>query len=101
MDTALNKILAALPDDTKVYPGHEYTKGNVKFALQVLKEDEAVQRLNRLAETEKETQGKSTIGDEKEFNVFMRLGDPAIQKAVGASERVDVMAKLREWKNNS
>lgn len=35
MNTALNEVLAGLPEDTKVYPGHEYTKGNVKFAKKV------------------------------------------------------------------
>lgn len=64
MESALNKVLAALPDDTKVYPGHEYTKGNAKFAASVIA-DEATKRLQDLAANNKETQGKSTIGDEK------------------------------------
>lgn len=45
-------------------PGHEYTKGNVKFAITVAK-DEPVVKLQELAENNKETQGKATIGDEK------------------------------------
>lgn len=45
-------------------PGHEYTKGNVKFAVSVI-QDEAIKRLQDLATKNKETQGKSTIGDEK------------------------------------
>lgn len=86
MDAALNKVLGSLPDDTKVYvsvqlilsldegrnaniicslkPGHEYTKGNVKFAVSVI-QDEAIKRLQALVTNNKETQGKSTIGDEK------------------------------------
>ena len=82
MHKALNKTLASLPDDTKVYvrsshlhhpprlltddlqPGHEYTKGNVKFALSVA-QDAETKRLEALATNEKETPGKSTIGDEK------------------------------------
>lgn len=64
MDTALNKTLAALPDDTKVFPGHEYTKSNVKFAVSVLQND-ALKRLEEFTEKNRETQGKFTIGDEK------------------------------------
>ena len=81
MNTALNKKLAALPNDTKVYvrnrikladqkhadtgkPGHEYTKSNVKFLTTVL-HTEPVMKLQSFAENNKETQGKFTIGDEK------------------------------------
>ncbi|EMR65820.1 putative hydroxyacylglutathione hydrolase protein [Eutypa lata UCREL1] len=99
MHTALNKTLAALPDDTKVYPGHEYTKSNVKFGLSVL-QSEAVKKLQSFADANKETQGKFTIGDEKQHNVFMRVEDPEIQKATGRTDPVEVMAKLRVLKNN-
>jgi len=81
MDTALNKTLGALPDDTKVYvcvsvsivgiavadrvqPGHEYTKGNVKFAVTV-SQSEPIKKLESFASSNKQTQGKFTIGDEK------------------------------------
>ncbi|KAG5983153.1 hypothetical protein E4U54_006279, partial [Claviceps lovelessii] len=90
MHEALNKRLASLPDDTVVYPGHEYTKSNVKFAISVL-QSEAVKKLQAFAESNEVTTGKFTIGDEK---------DPTVQQATGASEPVDVMSKLREMKNN-
>ncbi|TPX17286.1 uncharacterized protein E0L32_012253 [Thyridium curvatum] len=99
MDKALNKTLASLPDDTRVFPGHEYTKSNVKFAVSVL-QSEPVKKLEAFAESNKETQGKFTIGDEKKHNVFMRLDDPVIQKATGKTDKVEVMAALREMKNN-
>ncbi|KAH8812056.1 beta-lactamase-like protein [Xylogone sp. PMI_703] len=99
MHKALNKTLASLPNDTKVYPGHEYTKSNVKFALSVLP-SEAVKKLQAFAENNKETQGKFTIGDEKEHNPFMRTNDPEIHKVTGTTNDVEVMHKLREMKNN-
>ncbi|KAI4284568.1 MAG: hypothetical protein L6R35_004884 [Caloplaca aegaea] len=99
MHTALNKTLAGLPDDTKVYPGHEYTKQNVKFLVTVL-QTEPVKKLQSFAENNEQTQGKFTIGDEKEYNVFMRVDAPKIQKATGKTDPVEVMAKLREMKNN-
>ncbi|KAI9816868.1 MAG: Cytoplasmic glyoxalase II [Pycnora praestabilis] len=116
MHTALNKTLAALPDDTKVFvswitqasarhftnepqPGHEYTKANVKFAASV-SQTEPIKKLESFAENNKETQGKFTIGQEKLHNVFMQVEEPAMQKVTGKTDPVDVMAKLRLMKNN-
>jgi len=99
MHAALNKTLASLPDETKVYPGHEYTKANVQFAASVLQSD-PIKKLQAFAECNTETQGKFTIGDEKLHNVFMKVQDPEIQKATGETDPVNVMAKLREMKNN-
>ncbi|KAB5563200.1 Las1-like protein [Coniochaeta sp. 2T2.1] len=99
MHKALNETLASLPDDTRVFPGHEYTKSNVKFALSVL-QSEPVKALSSFADANKETQGKFTIGDEKKHNVFMLPQDPEIQKATGSTDPIDIMTKLREMKNN-
>jgi hydroxyacylglutathione hydrolase len=99
MHTALNEVLAKLPDDTKVFPGHEYTKSNVKFLVTVDKGPE-VQRLQKFADENKETQGKFTIGDEKKYNAFMRVQTEEMQKVTGKTDPVDVIGKLREMKNN-
>lgn len=99
MHAALNKTLASLPDDTKVFPGHEYTKSNVKFLISVDQGD-AVKKLQNFAENNKETQGKFTIGDEKKHNAFMRVDSEEMRKVTGKSEPVEVMAKLREMKNS-
>jgi hydroxyacylglutathione hydrolase len=117
MHKALNEVLAALPDDTKVYvcpyiayhnswslltaiqPGHEYTKSNVKFGV-TISQDAAIKNLESFANSNKETQGKFTIGDEKKHNVFMRVDDPEIQKKVGETDPIGVMTKLRELKNS-
>ena len=101
MHTALNKTLASLPNDTKVYPGHEYTKSNVKFLMSVQPDNPAIKKLQAFAENNKETQGKFTIGDEKEHNLFMRVDTSEMQKATGETEGSKVLGKLREMKNNS
>lgn len=44
--------------------GHEYTKSNVKFLLTVSNSD-AIKKLQAFAESNKQTQGILTIGDEK------------------------------------
>ena len=99
MHKALNEVLASLPDDTKVYPGHEYTKNNVKFLVTV-SQSEPIKKLQSFAENNKETQGKFTIGDEKKHNLFMRVQTEEMQKATGKSDPVDVLGKLREMKNS-
>lgn len=99
MDAALNGILAKLPSNTKVYPGHEYTKSNVKFSKTVLQND-AMDSLIDFVSKNEHTVGKYTIGDELNFNPFMRLSDPQVLKATGKSEPTEVMAELRNMKNN-
>ncbi|KAH3688070.1 hypothetical protein WICPIJ_000942 [Wickerhamomyces pijperi] len=91
--------LFALPKETVVYPGHEYTNSNVKFAKSVL-ENAALDKLEDFAKKNEITTGKFTIGDEMLFNPFVRLTDPQIHKNIGGvSQPVEVMAKLRELKN--
>ena len=99
MNTALNEVLASLPDDTKVYPGHEYTKTNVKFLKKVDGGNGHVQMLEKFADENKETQGKFTIGHEKMYNAFMRTSSEDMKKVTGKSEPSEVMAALREMKN--
>jgi hydroxyacylglutathione hydrolase len=99
MNAALNEVLAKLPDDTKVFPGHEYTKSNVKFLVMVDKGPE-VERLRKFADENKETQGKFTIGDEKKYNAFMRVQTEEMQKVTGEKSPAEVIGKLREMKNN-
>ncbi|CAN6641306.1 hydroxyacylglutathione hydrolase, cytoplasmic isozyme [Trichomonascus vanleenenianus] len=97
MLSSLNK-LGELPADTKVYPGHEYTAGNVKFAKTVLDND-ALAKLDKYTRENKHTTGVFTIGDEKTFNPFMMTSNASIQKRVGERDAVAVMARLREMKN--
>lgn len=99
MNYSLNKVLAALPKDTRVYPGHEYTKSNVKFSKTVLQND-AIKKLEEYCSTHEYTTGKFTIGDELEFNPFMRLSDPQVIKVTGLNQPDLVMDKLREMKNS-
>jgi len=99
MHNSLSYLGKSLPDDTIVYNGHEYTAASVAFGAHVDPENEAVQRLKKLSREEDITTGKTTIADEKQWNVFMRLDSEPVRKATGATSPVDVMAKLREMKN--
>ncbi|KAG8731777.1 Cytoplasmic glyoxalase II [Ceratobasidium sp. 414] len=98
MNKALS-YLGSLPGDTVVYNGHEYTKGSLAFGAHVDPNNPAMERLRKLAE-DSVTTGRSTIADEKEWNVFMRLGSQAVRSATKVDDEDEAMAKLREMKNS-
>ena len=100
--------LAALPDDTKVYCGHEYTLANIGFAKTVEPDNAALkqreERDRRLRAAGKPTL-PSTLGEEKATNPFLRCLEPAVvesaNKYLGAriADPVRVFAAIRDWKN--
>jgi hydroxyacylglutathione hydrolase len=96
--------LAALPGETQVYCGHEYTLSNARFALTVDPDNNLL--AERAAEVEEmRKQGKptvpTTIALETATNPFLRAEDPGVQKAVGmeGADPVAVFTELRERKN--
>jgi hydroxyacylglutathione hydrolase len=98
--------LRALPDDFSLYCGHEYTAANVKFALTVEPDNEALQA--RAAEvTRLRADNKPTIpvslGEEKRANVFLRADDPvvAVKLHMKGASPAEVFGELRERKNKS
>ena len=99
--------LAALPDDTLVYCGHEYTEHNLRFSMAVEPGNE--QTAQRSAEAAfMRLRGRptvpSTLAQEKQTNPFMRCHEPAViaaarQRNPDANDAVSVFATIREWKN--
>lgn len=100
MNHALNKQLGSLPSDTITYVGHEYTKSNVAFSASIESKNQAISKLKEFCQSNPVTTGKFTIGDEKNFNVFMRLNEPEVIKSTDMKSEIDVMKKLREMKNS-
>ncbi|UTD30309.1 hydroxyacylglutathione hydrolase [Bradyrhizobium sp. WD16] len=100
------KKLRALPDATKVYCGHEYTQSNVKFALSVERDNEALEaravQAARLRAQHLPTV-PTTIGEEKQTNVFLRADVPSVAAALGLTGRsaAEVFGELRERKNKA
>lgn len=97
--------LAALPDETQVHCGHEYTLSNARFALSVDSGNAALQA--RAAEVEAlRAAGRATlpttIRAEKAANPFLRAADPAIRRALAMEGAPDaaVFAELRRRKDN-
>ncbi|MBV8763962.1 MAG: hydroxyacylglutathione hydrolase [Hyphomicrobiales bacterium] len=96
--------IAGLPDETRIWSGHEYTLSNARFAISVDGTNEALKA--RYAVIEKlRAQNKltvpTTLGEEKATNPFLRADDPKVQKAVGmvGADASAVFAELRERKN--
>ena len=102
--------LRALPDDTKVYCGHEYTLANIGFAKGVEPRNSALAARER-RDRELRAAGRptvpSTMREEKATNPFLRCTEPAVVDSVNkylgqrVSDPVRVFAAIREWKNRS
>jgi hydroxyacylglutathione hydrolase len=97
--------LRALPDDTQLYCGHEYTEANVRFALTIEPDNQALKA--RAAEVKRQVAAgaptvPSLMGEEKRANVFLRADDPAVAAAVGLAGKpaAQVFAEVRKRKNN-
>lgn len=98
--------LRALPDDFRLYCGHEYTASNVKFALAIEPDNPALQA--RAAEVAKlRGENRPTIpallGEEKRANVFLRADDPSVAARLHmkGADAAAVFGELRERKNKS
>ena len=100
------RSLRALPDQTLIYCGHEYTASNARFALSVDPRNAALNiraaEVNRMRE-----EGKFTVpvsmGMEKATNPFLRADQPALARAMGLDPDTDasvVFAALRKAKDN-
>jgi hydroxyacylglutathione hydrolase len=71
--------LARLPDDTRVFPGHEYLLRNLDFTLDREPSNVAAREmLVRCAKLAPEAMPVTTLGQERQFNVFFRLDSPEV-----------------------
>jgi hydroxyacylglutathione hydrolase len=99
------KKLRALPDDTTVYCGHEYTLSNARFSVTVDPGNQALK--TRAGEIEAaRAAGKPTVpfnlGLEKNTSPFLRADDPEVAKGVGkpGGSPEAVFTEIRERKNH-
>ena len=109
--------LAQLPAATRVCCTHEYTLSNIRFALAVEPDNEALQHWQRTCQALRANQQPtlpSTLALECQINPFLRTRQPAVRRAAEhwagnqpghapagnpALTDVGVLAALREWKN--
>ena len=101
--------LRELPDDTRIYCGHEYTLANLEFASAVEPDNPALQ--DRLERTRRQRERgaitlPSTMGEERATNPFLRWDAEAVRTS--AEQRAgrelttpaEIFAVLRDWKDH-
>jgi hydroxyacylglutathione hydrolase len=96
--------LKALPPETRVYCGHEYTQNNARFALTVEPGNQALiaraRKVNELRAAGHSTI-PGTLAEEFATNPFLRADEPSLQEAVGApGDAVATFAAIRQRKDN-
>ncbi len=100
--------LAALPGNTLVCCGHEYTVANAAFALAVDPENTALReraKQARMLRERGETTLPTTLASERACNPFLRSDTPAVRAALQAhlgrciGDEVEAFAELRRWKD--
>lgn len=87
--------LAALPEDTIVHSGHEYTAANARFAATIEPDNPAlISRSEAITATR--AAGKPTVpsllSEELATNPFLRAGRPEVKAAIGMPDATDVEA---------
>src|SRR5699024_1451073 len=101
--------LSTLPGKTRVYCGHEYTCKNLAFALAVEPDNPAALQQLELAQSAREKGHPtlpSSIEMELEINPFLRCNQESVAQAAtrhagrNLGDPTDILAVLREWKNN-
>lgn len=100
--------LAALPDDTRVCCGHEYTLSNAAFARVVEPDNPALRRRTEQAQAMRDA-GRptlpSSIAEERATNPFLRTHEPGVIAAIAHRlgrapvDEVETFAELRRWKD--
>ena len=108
MQASLKKLMA-LPDNTKVYCGHEYTESNLRFAMSVEPQNpKLVSRFERVQglRSRGTSTVPSTMEEEKQTNPFLRWDSKELQASVKATDPttrldpVSVFAAVRKMKDS-
>ena len=93
--------LRALPDDTRVCSGHEYTETNARFALTIEPQNsDLISRIDEITKTR--AAGRPTVpsplGLEKQTNPFLRADVPALKTALNMDDAppAEVFAAVRK-----
>jgi hydroxyacylglutathione hydrolase len=107
-DTFVNQ-LAQLPDDTLVYPGHDYIANNIEFTLDREPDNEKAKGLlDEVGGQDPNAALVSSLALEKEINTFFRLRSPSVIARLREAfpdlpedpDPKTVFVKLRELRNN-
>ena len=97
--------IRSLPNETKVFCGHEYTLKNALFALSLEPNNEALKKKVKQIE-ELRSKGLPTIpsflSEEKKFNPFLRFDNTLFMNSVGLKKLSSIQSFkiIREMKDN-
>ena len=104
MFNSLNRI-KSLPENTKIYCGHEYTQKNLEFCIKfnpnnkylIMKKEHVAEKIKNRKPTL-----PSTVADEIKTNIFLRYDDLDVKKQLNLMEASDleIFSKLRDLKDN-
>jgi hydroxyacylglutathione hydrolase len=100
--------LSKLPEDTLVYPGHDYISNNLRFTLD--REPDNAKAKELLPDLEQQDTNQplvTNLGLEKEINTFFRLTSPSVIRRLREAfpdlpnnpDQRAVFLKLRELRN--
>ena len=96
--------LRGLPDETKIYCGHEYTLSNGNFISSIYPSDEIESKMDRLKSLDKQNIPSipSTIGDEKRLNIFLKADDEDLINSLGLTGKSpeEVFGHIRNLKDS-
>src|SRR5213594_782873 len=106
--TTFVKQLATLPENTLVYPGHDYIENNLRFTLAREPDNAAAKALlPSVADHDPAKSAVTTLAQEKLINTFLRLSSPSVIAKLRESfpdlpdepDAKTVFTKLRELRN--
>jgi hydroxyacylglutathione hydrolase len=103
-----SRLLARLPDATRVFPGHEYLVRNLEFTLDREPDNPAARELLvRVRAADAAAAPVTTLADERRINTFLRLESPTLIERLRESfpaldahpDALTVFLRLRELRN--
>lgn len=100
---SLSKYLA-MPDEMRIYSGHNYGQANGEFALSIEPDNQALKdRIARIVEADGKSAPivPSTMAEEKATNPFLRATDPDVKRAIGleGADDASTFAEIRRRKD--
>jgi hydroxyacylglutathione hydrolase len=104
MINSLKKI-RSLPPETKIFCGHEYTINNLKFCMEIDKDNSQLTEKFKLISDNiknKLSSMPSILSDEMRLNIFLKFDNLEFKKSIGFEDlnEVDFFKKIRDLKNN-
>lgn len=106
--TTFANQLSSLPDQTRIYPGHDYLANNLEFTLDREPDNAAASEWLKNARQQDPANARiTTLAEEKSINTFFRLRSPSVIAKLRESfsdlgespDPMTVFLKLRELRN--